>query len=421
MTAFAWTGGVNTDLGNPGNYSGGTGLPTAADSLDIPQGLTNYPATGTSNAGTVTVEGSVNGGTFSGAVTSQNLVSGYASLNGGTFNGTVTSGKEAYLNGGTYNAPVVISPVIDTGYPTVGGGTYNATVTVNSQGILAGGTYNAPVVLNSASAFTGINSGTFNSTVSLSAATGQYSEIISGTFIAAVTLGPRCYISGGTFSGPVDATAAINTGFTTITGGTFSGQVKISKAGTWSGATFNPVQGTQYFVDWTTQSYWPVVLPNGIQPTYMLRYAHDATQPAQVLLGCLDGYLRNYSAIATDDDGTTMVSFVVYGPFRLGGPGYYGQLAQIAADLDINGQGIGWGIFGGNTAEDAVNAAVAGGTHLNAALALGAPWGGAWAAGFNHRTYPMARGAALAIMLYGNAGWAVEAVRIEARKKGVQQ
>ena len=53
-------------------------------------------------------------------------------------------------------------------------------------------------------------------------------------------------------------------------------------------------------------------------------------------------------------------------------------------------------------------------TPINAA----APWGGQWAAGQNHRDYPHATGPALVIVVSGGAGWAIEGLRIETRRKG---
>jgi hypothetical protein len=177
-----------------------------------------------------------------------------------------------------------------------------------------------------------------------------------------------------------------------------------------------PVAGTigvHYFLDWTTKSFWPVTLPNAMQPTAILRYAPNSTVAAQVVVGGFDGYLRDYSPTATTDDGTAFTSLVSYGPFRIGGPGYYGEILQIAADLDSNGQGVAWGVFHGDNAQVAVAAAVAAGA------AAGAIWQGTWTAGANHRQFPRACGAAFVIMVNGTYGWAIEGLRIEGKQKGV--
>ncbi len=172
--------------------------------------------------------------------------------------------------------------------------------------------------------------------------------------------------------------------------------------------------GIHYFLDWTTQSFWPVIMPNGLQPTAMIRYAPSLATAPTVIFGSFDGYLRKYLATQTADvnangSTTAIASLITYGPFRVGGPGYYGEILQLAADLDSNGQGSSWKIYQGDTAEDAVAAAVAAGT---------APWSGTFVAGMNHRQFPHAVGVALAIVISGAYGWAIEGMRIEGKRKG---
>jgi hypothetical protein len=181
----------------------------------------------------------------------------------------------------------------------------------------------------------------------------------------------------------------------------------------WNDFDYSPAQpvgagGIHYFIDWTAKSFWPVIFPSNVQPTAMLRYAYNASQPAQVILAGQDGYLRTYSASYTTDDGTPFTSLVTYGPLRPGGPGYYGQITQIAADMDTHGQPATWSIYGSQTAEGAVAAAIAGNPS----------WTGTLAPGLSHRAYPRAVGAALAITLSGTYGWAAEAIRIEGRARG---
>ena len=59
------------------------------------------------------------------------------------------------------------------------------------------------------------------------------------------------------------------------------------------------------------------------------------------------------------------------------------------ADLDSNGQGAAWGIFPGDTAEGAVQAAV------TANAAATAPWNGTLLPGMNHRPIVLHRHLAL--------------------------
>jgi len=171
-------------------------------------------------------------------------------------------------------------------------------------------------------------------------------------------------------------------------------------------------EGTHYFVDGTTGGFWQFSFADDMQPTAMTVYATASTSPSKVLFGGNDGYVRKFDDEAEDDDGTEFTSAICYGPFRLGGAGFYGEVLYIAADLDAEGEDVTWGIFRGNTAQEAVEEAVTGET------ADQAPWSGAWKAGMNHRSYAHATGAALVIMLSGTFGWAVEGLRIEARQRG---
>lgn len=171
----------------------------------------------------------------------------------------------------------------------------------------------------------------------------------------------------------------------------------------------NGSAGTHYFLDWVNKGFWPIVYgANAVQPTALTKFASTSALPSHLLMGCTDGYLRRFSPAATNDDGSSFNSIVAYGPFRPGGPGYVGQLIQIAADLDPNGTGGTWSIYGGNTSEDAY-----------AAMIAGAPiWTGTWLAGFNHRDYPRAAANAIIIAFSGTYGWAIEGLRIETKKRG---
>jgi hypothetical protein len=168
--------------------------------------------------------------------------------------------------------------------------------------------------------------------------------------------------------------------------------------------------GTHYFLDWTTHTFWPVKYgANGIQPAAMIRYSTGSGYVSQVILAGIDGYLREFSASATDDDGNAFSAIVVYGPFRIGGPGFYGQIVQIAADLDTSSASLAWEIYMADTPEAAVAAAIAGGA---------TPWSGTFAAGRNSRDYPLAVGLAATIRLIGTPQWAMEGLRIEGERRG---
>ncbi len=174
--------------------------------------------------------------------------------------------------------------------------------------------------------------------------------------------------------------------------------------------------GVHYFVDVTTGSYWPMVFGNNHhQPFSLIRY--DSWQAgAQNLMvsGCNDGYIRQFSETATNDDGTAIASKVAYGPIRLGGPGFEGIITSIAADLDLNSHSVTCGLFVDHTAQSLVNDVGATGT--------GTPWYSInWVAGVNHRFYPRCRGSATAILLTGTPPWSIEDIRLTVKRGGVMR
>jgi hypothetical protein len=176
--------------------------------------------------------------------------------------------------------------------------------------------------------------------------------------------------------------------------------------------------GTHYFIDWMTKTFWPVVFGSrDLSPTAMLRYAATPTSFDQVVFGCYDGKVRYYSADANSDftdQDVGFISLISYGPLRLGGSGYNGQLVSLAADFDPASSATAWGIYSADNAEDAVNQLVLddGTGYTNAR------WQGVWGPGRNTRQYPRARDAAIILAIVGNTKWAVEEVRIEAKRRG---
>ena len=184
-----------------------------------------------------------------------------------------------------------------------------------------------------------------------------------------------------------------------------------------SGAT-----GIYYFLDWVNKGFWPVTFGStSINPTTMIRFAASSAQPGVVVYGCLDGCLRKYDASAQADaasalNDTVFYSILAYGPIRIGGPGYDGQIVELSADFDsaVGSDAIAWGVFAGDTAQQAVAAAAA---FTWTTLPL---WGGDFGPNRNSRQCPMSRGAAQVIVLYAQqtTAWAIESLRIVGKRKG---
>ena len=168
-----------------------------------------------------------------------------------------------------------------------------------------------------------------------------------------------------------------------------------------------PVNGTtgqHWWIDWMNKGFWPVSLPTTLQPTAVCKYGRTGS-PRQVLLGCGDGYIRDYSAAATTDDGTTINSQIDFGPIRFGPPGYEGVITNLSANLAENSGSVNWAINTGRTAEQAATSG------LTVAL-------GSWAAAYNRIYYARVRGVAMVLSLTSAAQWGMESLILEARAGG---
>lgn len=154
--------------------------------------------------------------------------------------------------------------------------------------------------------------------------------------------------------------------------------------------------GEHWWLDWSTLSFYPVVLPNAQQPCAMVAYASDQAEQRHVLLGGYDGYVRRYDPAASDDDDTTLTSYVKLGPVRMGSPGMDGMLAELGSVLDEGSDDVTWGLHIGDTAEAAA---------ANATARIS----GTWVAGRNRPTFPRIASAAGVLKLTSTGIWAMEA------------
>jgi hypothetical protein len=185
-----------------------------------------------------------------------------------------------------------------------------------------------------------------------------------------------------------------------------------------NGGTLTPATSPQWPVGCMVGQKFLITVTDGEQVEYTC-FSNTATSAVMTTAGDATSYAS--WKLSGTDDGTSIVSQICYGPFRLGGPGYYGEITQIAGDLSAKGgkyyydsEGVVWGIFEGETAEKAVyNAVVSYNTGASAAT-----WHGDWVAGETHREFPHAVGVAFVIMVSGSAGWAIEGIRIEAKQGG---
>ncbi|MFP3325364.1 hypothetical protein R0K05_20095, partial [Planococcus sp. SIMBA_160] len=78
-----------------------------------------------------------------------------------------------------------------------------------------------------------------------------------------------------------------------------------------------------------------------------------------VIIGGFDGYIREFSDAATDDDGTAISSHVGMGPM-VGNTASRIKLSRVTSIFDRNGNDVTIEAYRGDTAEQAANDAAAG-------------------------------------------------------------
>ena len=156
---------------------------------------------------------------------------------------------------------------------------------------------------------------------------------------------------------------------------------------------YNGTNTAHWFIDVHTKAtgntfaaaFWPVAYSANHSPaTCHSRSGYSGTD-SPVVFGSKDGYIRNSQIGLDQDDGTTIASHIVFGPFALGSTGgeIEGKLSSISAVLGRNSGSVTWSVHVGQTAEDAVNASAR----------ESGTWTGFTDAGLQYKAHPRARGA----------------------------
>jgi len=249
MATINWTGNIDGDLTNVGNWD--TAVPTTGDAVVIDvanfTGASANPSTGTCTSDTVVINYAtqIDGGTYSGTPNNSGAITGgtwngdnalnAGTISGGTFTGTnFNNGYNGNITGGAFTGSgftVDYGGVITDGHFTGSG--LVITPSGGSAGAIYGGTFDGDVSSGSFNVMFLIYGGTFNSTVNIAVI------VVGGTFNDGLTT--QNDISGGEVFG----------GFLTyynISGGTFHGAVNeygYSYANVISGGTFNSTVYTQ--------------------------------------------------------------------------------------------------------------------------------------------------------------------------------
>jgi len=116
--------------------------------------------------------------------------------------------------------------------------------------------------------------------------------------------------------------------------------------------------GSHWWIDLENRALWPMKIHEDNQP--LAAETISVGGYSDVILGCKDGYLRRFSDSVSTDDGETLHSHLLIGPFHLGREdGFDGMIKEIVSAMADNSGDVKYRIITADTAEDAVDEAVA--------------------------------------------------------------
>ena len=174
--------------------------------------------------------------------------------------------------------------------------------------------------------------------------------------------------------------------------------------------------GTHWWLDVESKAIWPMLLQTTQQPDAVATHYTEDSLPL-VILGGDDGYLRNYSSAATDDDGSDIENHVILGPFLMAGNDVLdAMLTEIQGSISGD---VTWRVFAGKSAEEVADEAVAA---MEAIVAGNLPSevkaSGSWSGGTNTNSRPRVRGPWCTILLSATGQWAYESVVVTTMRLG---
>jgi len=172
---------------------------------------------------------------------------------------------------------------------------------------------------------------------------------------------------------------------------------------------------THWWFAWETKTYWPVSLAADHDPLATCVLYSTAIEDSSVILGCRDGILRRFSALAGTDCGTAYTTYVTIGPIPLAKDGMLGSLLSMEGVMAEGAGGtialgdsgdVTWSLHPASTFEGAVNASESD--------------SGTWGNGLNAKDYPACRGQAAMLKVTGSSGrkWAFEQCVLAVRESG---
>lgn len=165
---------------------------------------------------------------------------------------------------------------------------------------------------------------------------------------------------------------------------------------------------THYFFEWSTSGFWPVSIPGDYEPFVSLPYsAHEAG--GGLLLGCRDGYLRRFDPLMETDDGTEILSHILYGPIRLSGNDYEtGQFLELSSAMAQYSQDVTWELRVADSHEELLR---------SSAIATGTWSGGELQA----KERPRSRGGSCSLRLSGTGAWAIDRITASISASGTHR
>lgn len=163
---------------------------------------------------------------------------------------------------------------------------------------------------------------------------------------------------------------------------------------------------THWWFDFERKTFWPVTLVSDHEPLSTCSYQSTAIEDSCIVLGCRDGKLRRFSALAETDCGTSYESYAMLGPIGLNKDGWIGTVSAIVGIMAADSGDVTWSLHPALTFEETATAS--------------ASDSGTWSAGLNANTYPACRGQATMLKLTGTTGrkWAMEQAALTIKESG---
>jgi hypothetical protein len=157
----------------------------------------------------------------------------------------------------------------------------------------------------------------------------------------------------------------------------------------------------QYWMDWGTASFWPVLHNVSHHSTSILINQSSDQNLKSVIFGCRDGYIRQYSNTQETDDSVNFESYALYGPILLADQVTDGLLLELIGTLGLDSNPLTWEVYVNETGQGAADAAILGTTPFIT---------GTWIAGQNYSVRPRVRGRYMVLKVKGLSHrlWVIE-------------